>query len=135
PLHALRAMHDACHDAAPSFRIVLVYSQEGGPRSHGTERGAQVVAEDADELIPKQVALNRIAIHRLRHGFVDGFVESADTGEVRFSAFLIESQHGRPERAKSRQHCPEREAVLDTIVSVKRSRGLHGPRAAAAARL
>lgn len=81
PLHALSAAENARHDPASSLRIVLGHSQEGSARRNGAERRAQVVAEHADELIPKTVRLNREPIHRLRQRFVNRFIESANKSQ------------------------------------------------------
>src|SRR4051812_7483443 len=45
------------------------------------------------------------------------------------------AKDGRAERAKFREHRPERKPVLDAIIRVKPARGLHGPDGAAALRL
>jgi hypothetical protein len=54
------------HHSTSPLRIVLGRGEKRGAHGDGRKGSTQIVAEDADELIPKQVGLHDEASHRLR---------------------------------------------------------------------
>ena len=54
-----------------------------------TERRPQVMAEHADELIPKQISLRREAIHECRERLIDCLIESPHLGKVGLAVVLV----------------------------------------------
>src|SRR6478672_5825225 len=58
-LHPLRTREDAGHHPSASLGVVFRNSKQGGPCHHGTERGPQIMANYADELIAKSICVKR----------------------------------------------------------------------------